>query len=183
MRDNLRQDRAIRAAFIQDYLGQPPGQRARPLGTLAALSSGLVASTSPQLPPSAAQGPNGTKPESRGKRFARWMDTDAITEQGDFLPYAAGLLTPLALQTLGVIRDGSVVGRGWGALMLPVVYKGRALPLVWPVHTGKKGPFPETLPIALVEQVQGGIPVGTSVVLLGEGACDGTGLQQTLAAG
>lgn len=77
--------------------------------------------------------------------------------------------------------DGSVVGRGCVALMLHVVYKGRALPLVWQVRQGTKGHFPEALHIALIEQVQKWIPVGALVVLLGDGEFDGFRLQQTLA--
>jgi len=36
--------------------------------------------------------PDGTKPESRVKRFARWLGNDDILEEGYFLPYAAILL-------------------------------------------------------------------------------------------
>ena len=43
-----------------------------------------------------------------------------------------------------------------------------------------KGHFPEELHIALVELMSGLIPAGTQVVLLGDGECDGTSLQQTL---
>lgn len=181
MSDNLRQYRAIRDAILQGYPGQPQGQRARHLVTLAALISGIVASKSAQLPKIASQVPNGTKPESRVKRFARWMDNDTITAQWYFIPYAEVLLTHLALQTLVLVMDGSVVGRGCVALMLHVVYKGRALPLAWQVRKGKKGHFPESMHIALVEQVQEWIPLGASVVLLGDGALDGIGLQHTLA--
>jgi Transposase DDE domain len=181
MSDNLRQYRAIRAALTQGYPGEPQGRCARHLATLAALISGIVASKSTQLPKIAAKVPDGTKPESRVKRFARWVDNDTITAQRYFLPYADLLLMHLALQTLVLVIDGSVVGRGCVALMLHVVYKGRALPLVWQGRTGKKGHFPEALHIALVEQVQAWIPVGASVVLLGAGECDGTGLPQTLA--
>jgi hypothetical protein len=56
------------------------------LTTLAALSSGIVASQSPPLPKVAAQVPNGAKPESRVKRFARWLDNARIVEEGYFLP-------------------------------------------------------------------------------------------------
>lgn len=76
--------------------------------------------------------------------------------------------------------DGSVVGRGCVALMMHVVYKGRALPLAWLVRQGKKGHFPEAWHIALVEQVQALLPAGAQVVWLGDGACDGTDLQHTL---
>jgi len=85
------------------------------------------------------------------------------------------------LQTLVLVIDGSVVGRGGVALMLHVVYTGRALPRAWRVRHGKKGHGPEDLPLALVEQGQELIPEGASVVLLGEGACDGVDLQHTLA--
>ena len=77
--------------------------------------------------------------------------------------------------------DGSVGGCGGIALMIHVVYKGRALPLCWMVRQGKKGHCAEDLHIALVEQVQEMVPPGASVGRLGDGAFDGTGLQQTLA--
>jgi hypothetical protein len=121
MRDNLRQYRAIRAALIQGYPGEPKGQCARHLGTLAALMSGIVASQSTPLPQVAAQVPDGTKPESRGKHFARYLHNDTVTEPRYFFPYADMFLTPLALQTVVVVMDGSVVGRGGVALMLHVL--------------------------------------------------------------
>src|SRR5215510_8731004 len=131
MRDNLRQYRAIRDALRQAYPGELQGQSARHLTTLAALISGIVASKSTQLPKVAAKVPNGTKPESRVKRFARWLDNARILEEVYFLPYAAILLHHLALQTVVLVMDGSGVGRGCTALMIHVVYKGRALPLSW----------------------------------------------------
>jgi hypothetical protein len=48
--------------------------------------SGSVASKSPQLPKVAAKVPTGTKPESRVKRFARWLDNARILEEVSFLP-------------------------------------------------------------------------------------------------
>ena len=92
MSDNLRQYRAIRDALIQGYPGEPKGQRARHLVTLAALISGIVASKSTQLPQVASHVPDGTKPESRVKRFSRWVANDSILEAVYFLPYANILL-------------------------------------------------------------------------------------------
>jgi hypothetical protein len=145
MSDNLRRYRAIRDALTQYYPGQPTGTVARHLTTLAALISGIVASKSPQLPHIATKSPDGTKPESRVKRFARWLDNDRILEELYFLPYAERLLTHLALETLVLVMDGSGVGRGCVALMMHVIYKGRALPLAWRVRQGPKGHFPEEL--------------------------------------
>jgi hypothetical protein len=180
MSDNLRQYRAIRDAILQGYPGQPQGQRARHLVTLAALISGIVASKRTQLPHIEVKVPDGTQAQSRVKRFARWLDNDTVTEEVYFLPYAEVLLAHLALHRLVLVIDGSMVGRGCVALMIHVVYKGRALPLAWLVRQGKKGHFPEDLHIALVKQVHKLIPLGASVVLLGDGEFDGTTLQQTL---
>lgn len=180
MSDNLRQYRAIWTALRQGYPGAPHGHCARHLATLAALISGIVASKSTQLPKMAAKVPDGTKPESRVKRFARWVSNDYITPERYFAPYAAVLLTHLAFQTLVLVIDGSVVGRGCVALMIHVVYKGRALPLAWVVRRGKKGHWPEALHIALIEQVHQLIPPGAQVVVLGDGEFDGIGLQHTL---
>jgi len=177
MSDNLRRYRAIRAALMQGYPCQPTGTIARHVTTLAALISGIVGSKSTQLPHIAAHVPDGTQPESRGKRFARWLKNDHITEEVYFVPFAERLLAHLALQTLVLVMDGSVVGRGCVALMLHIVYKGRALPLAWQVRKGKKGHFPEDLHIALVEQAHQLIPSGATVVLLGDGEFDGTRLQ------
>src|SRR5262249_39853604 len=180
MSDNLRRYRAIRDALIQCYPGQPSGTVVRHLLTLAALISGIVSSQSPQLPHIAAHVPNGTKPESRVKRFARWVDNAHILEEVYFLPYAEVLLRHLALQTLVLVMDGSGVGRGCTALMLHVVYKGRALPLAWRVRQAPKGHFPEDLHIAVVEVMGEVIPEGAKVVFLGDGEFDGTALQDTL---
>jgi hypothetical protein len=53
---------------------------------------------------------------------------------------------------------------------------------VWQVRKGKKGHCPEDLHSALVEQVHTLIPPGAQVVVLGDGAGDGTTLQQTVQA-
>jgi hypothetical protein len=177
--DNRRQYRAIRAARRQAYPGDLQGQDARHLTTLAALISGIVARQSTQLPPGAAKVPKGTKPESRVKRFARWLDNARILEEVSFLPYAEFLLAHFAFETLVLVMDGSVVGGGGAALRLHGVYQGRALPLAWRVRHGPKGPCPEDLHIVLVALGRACLPAGTSVVVLGDGECDGTTLQQT----
>src|SRR5882724_7464311 len=180
MSDNLRRYRAIREALTQGYPGELHGRGVQHLTTLAALISGIVGGKSTQLPHIATKVPDGTKPESRVKRFTRWLDNERILEEVYFLPYAALLLTHLALETLVVVMDGSVVGRGCMALMLHVVYKGRALPLAWRVRQSPKGHFPETLHIAIVELMREVIPEGATVVFLGDGEFDGTALQATL---
>jgi Transposase DDE domain len=79
-----------------------------------------------------------------------------------------------------LVMDGSGVGRGCCALMIHVIYKGRALPLAWVVRQCPKGHAPEALHIELVELVRELIPEGSTVVFLGDGEFDGTELQATL---
>ena len=93
MSDNLRRYRAICQALTQAYPVAPQGNLARHLTTLAALISGMVGSRSTQLPTIATKVPDGTTPESRVKRFARWLGNDDILEEVYFLPYAAILLS------------------------------------------------------------------------------------------
>src|SRR5438874_13571598 len=148
MSDNLRRYRAIRNALMHPYPTSPTGNFARHVQTLAALISGIVGSKSTQLPTIATKVPDGTKPESRVKRFARWVDNDRILEEMYFLPYAEILLLHLALETLVLVTDGSVVGHGCAALMIHVLYKVRTLPLAWRVRQGHKVHFPDVLHIA-----------------------------------
>ena len=89
MSDNLRRYRAIRHALAQGYPTSSQGNFARHLNTLAALISGIVGSKSSQLPHIATKVPDGTKPESRVKRFTRWLDHERILEEMSFVPSAA----------------------------------------------------------------------------------------------
>ena len=143
MSDNLRRYRAIHKALMQMHPGNPTGNQARHLQTLAGLISGIVGSRQVNLPAVAGKVPDGTKRDSRVKRFARWLRNDRIDQQVYFLPFAQALLAGLADQTLLLAMDGSEVGRGCLALMISVVYRKRALPLAWLVVKGTKGHFPE----------------------------------------
>ena len=121
MSDNLRRSRAKRHALAPCSPISPQGNVARHLNTLAALISGIVGSKSSHLPHIATQVPEGTKPESRVKRFARWLDNAHMLEEGYLRPSAEVLLRHLALQTVGLVMDGSGGGRGCTARMLHVV--------------------------------------------------------------
>ncbi len=180
MSDNLTRYRTIKDALKQLYPVEPTGNLARHLNVLAALISGIVGSQRTHLPSIASKVPDATKAESRVKRFARWIDNDAIGYETYFLPYAEALIASLALQTLVLIMDGSEVGRGCLALMLSLVYQQRALPLAWTVVKGSKGHFPEDSHLSLLHQVQALVPEEADVIFLGDGEFDGLRLQATV---
>lgn len=180
MSDNLKRYRAIKQAIKQLYPKEPQGNLARHLNTLAGLISGIVGSKSTNLPHIASKVPDGTEVNSRVKRFTRWVSNEGVETAIYFVPFAEALLASLADHPLGLIMDGSTVGRGCVALLVSVIYKKRALPLAWLVVTGRKGHFPETSHLTLVEQVRRLIPANAQVVFLGDGEFDGIDLQSTL---
>jgi len=144
------------------------------------LISGIVGSRRTNLPAIAGKVPDGTKKESRIKKFSRWIKNDRIEAEIYFLPYTDALLAGLAHRTLVLIMDSSEVGRKCLALMVNVVYKKRALPLAWIVVKGSKGHFPEEAHVQLLEQVHQIMPEGADVIVLGDGEFDGTTLQDTI---
>ena len=179
MSDNLRRYRAIRDALTQYYLAR---RQARSPGTDHP-GGAHQRHRGQQEHPSYHTSPR--SPQWHPPRQSRQTLCAVVRQRphpggGVLSALAEVLLRHLALQTLVLIMDGSSVGRGCTALMIHVVYKGRALPLAWRVRQAPKGHFPANLPIALVELISGLIPAGAQVVLLGDGECDGPRLQQTL---
>ena len=181
MTDTYRRYAAIKQALMQFFHPRPTGHREQHLNPLVALICGLTGGQRAQLSTIADHAPShGADQESVITRFRRWLKHDATTVDGWFLPVAKALLARLASQPLVLVMDGSVVGRGCVALMLSVVYQGRALPLAWVVVKGKKGHFPQQTHCALLEQLAPLIPAGAEVTLLGDGEFDGTALQAAL---
>ncbi len=181
MSDTYRRYAAIKQALMQFYQPRPTGHRERHLNTLVAMICGLTGGQRAHLATMADHAPSGTADqESVITRFRRWLKHDAQTVDGWFLPVAAALLATLAQQPLVLVIDGSVIGRGCVALMLSVVYQGRALPLAWVVVKGKKGHFPQATHCALLAQLQPLIPPDSDVTVLGDGEFDGTDFQALL---
>src|SRR4029450_10801717 len=155
MSDTYRRYGAIKRAIMQFYQPRLTGHREKHLNTLVALICGLAGGKHAHLSTIADHAPSdGAKQESVIDRFRRFLKHDRQTIDGWFLPVAKEVLQTLARQPIQLVMDGSVVGRGCIALMLSVVYHGRALPLCWLVVRGAKGHFPEGLPQEVSRQVQ-----------------------------
>lgn len=181
MSDTYRRYRAIKQAIMQFYHPRPTGHREKHLNTLAALICGLTGGKHAHLPTIADHAPsNGARQESIVDRFRRWLKNDRHTIDGWFLPVAEALLTTLATQPIQLVMDGSVAGRGCLALMVSVVYHGRALPLCWVVVSAPKGHFPQATHQTLLAQVEAIMPKDATVIFLGDGEFDGTDLQADL---
>ena len=182
MSDNRRRYRAIRDAIMQLYAAEPKGNTARHLQTLAAMVSGIVGSQRTNLPAIAGRVPDGSKRESRVKKYYRWLTNKRIGTELYFLPFADALLRSLAHSPLVLAMDGSEAGRGCLILMVSVIYRKRALPLAWTVIKGRKGHFSEEAHVELLERIHILVPQGCTVIFLGDGEFDGITLQATLEA-
>ena len=168
---------AIKAALRQVIAVVPDSHSEKHLNTLAALICGLVGAQHSQLPKLADHAPgHRAKRESRIERFERWLRQPKVSQATYFMPFARALLTALAAQPLVLIMDGSTVGRRCQALVLSVVYGGRALPLAWTVVAGPKGHFTEATHCDLLAQVQPWVPKAATVIFVGDGEFDGTTL-------
>lgn len=181
MSDTYRRYRAIKPAIMQFYHPRPMGHHEKHFNTLVALICGLVGGQKAHLSTIANHAPNhGADQESVIARFRRWLKHSSHTHQCWFLPVAKALLASLSQQPLLLVMDGSVVGRGCLALMVRVVYHGRALPLAWLVIKAKKGHFPQDTHCALLAHVQALLPPDADVTFLGDGEFDGIELQAAL---
>lgn len=181
MSDNVRRFRAIHKALLTYYPGAAKGNFARHLLTLAALITGIVGSRRSNLPEIAAKAPDRAKPESRIKRYSRFLQNDGVTYEGFFLPFLQELLAALAQRgPLVIVFDGSAIGRDCVVLMASVIYKKRALPLAWIVRRGGKGHFSAEVHLELFERLLALVPETADRVFLGDGEFDSTALQQAL---
>jgi hypothetical protein len=111
MSDNRRTYRAIKGAIRQLCPTEPRGNAARHLHTLAALISGIVGSRRTNLPAIAGNVPDGTKRESRVKKYYRWLTNERIGAELYFLPFVDALLESLAHLPLVLAIDGSELPR------------------------------------------------------------------------
>lgn len=165
--------RKLREGLKKFYPVEPIGNAARRLNTLTAFVYGIIQSGHVSLPEVARQLPNAGKEHSRIKQLTRWLANEHITFDIHFLPFIDVVLQSLVKQSLVLVIDGSAVGRGCVSLMVSMVYKGRALPLLWLTRKGKKGHFPEATHIELIQAVQQLIPASSDVIVLGDGEFDG----------
>jgi len=168
--------------FVQClYPGQLKGNLRRNMNTLSAMVTGIIIGKETQLPLIAVNVPEEIKVPSTEKRFKRLIINEKITEKTYFLPFIQSVLINMGLEEMILAIDGSLVGRGCICLMISLIYKGRALPLVFTVVKGNKGHLPEDTHIELVNKLRPLVPESTQkVIFLGDGEFDGTSLQKTL---
>jgi hypothetical protein len=181
MSDNRRVYRTIRQSLKQLFSQEPTGHFAQHMNTLAALVTGIVQGKSSQLPTIARKAPEKAKVESRVKKFSRWLQNERTEYETFYLPFAQEILARLAqIRPLVFLIDGSDVGHNCITLMISLVFRKRALPLVWLVVEGRKGHLPEMLHLELLAMLQMVLPEDYQAIFLGDGEFDGLEFQSAL---
>ena len=144
--------------------------------TLAMMIAGIVLSKKAQLSEMSTEIPVQAKDKSIEMRMRRWVKHDQLDEALIYLPFAQQILRALAHVPLVVVMDASQVGRNCMVLLVGVVYKKRALPLVWLVYPGKKGHTSAARHIQVLTKLKALLPQGTQVILLGDAEYDTTAM-------
>lgn len=139
---------------------------------LGMMVAGIVLGRKAQLSEMSLHIPHRAKPDSIAKRFSRLVKNEGVEVEPLFLPFAQQILAHLADKPLYLAMDGSQVGRGCMVLMVAVIYKQRAIPLVWLVYKGKKGHTTAQRHIEVLELVTPLLPEAAQVILLGDAEYD-----------
>jgi hypothetical protein len=127
----------------------------------------------------AREGDSHAQHASRLKQVKRWISSKWSDIESFFTPYILPLLSLIASEgSLILVIDGSETGRKCTTLMLSVIWKDHALPLMWLTKKGEKGHFPEDTHVELIQMTQKIIPAGSNVILLGDGEFDGARLRK-----
>jgi hypothetical protein len=140
--------------------------------------SGLIASQHVSLGKIADHQPGKIYSLSQVKKNERWLDNGLIDSETFFTPLIIKILHGIILQEkeLIFVIDGSVVGQACQTLMLSVLWKKKAIPVVWKTIQAPKGHFPESdhlLLLKLLEGILKSLPA-VGCVMLGDGEYDGS---------
>lgn len=171
--------------WLIKHQSQPvTGNALRRLDVLACLISALIRGGRASLQKIGEEMEDPTDLESRIKKAKRWLNNKWTDFDLHFTPYLIPILHSLSKRgELLLAIDGSGVGNECSALMISVIWRGRAIPVGWVVRQAPKGHFPEQMHVDLINQVaqlfeQVLVP-NCRVILLGDGEFDGIEVQKT----
>lgn len=176
MSDSVRRFRAISQALHSMYPEKPVGNLKRHLYTLSSMIAGIVANKKVHLSQIAQAHTDTTRVESRIMKYCRFTQNESVDMTRYFLPYIKELLSGLEQRALVLAIDTSAVGRNCLCLMISLIYKNRAIPLIWSVTDQKKGHLSQDIHLSLLEDLKELLPDDLAITLVGDGEFDGTQL-------
>jgi hypothetical protein len=115
---------------------------------------------------------------SRIRRLRRFLANPRVDVRAYYDELVRGALAAWAGQTLELILDTTTVAGRLVILRVSLVYRGRAVPLVWQVYARKSVSLPFKLYRAVLGHVRTLLPPGVKVVLLGDRGFRGEALMR-----
>ncbi len=131
MTDSIKIFRTIHNAFGKICKSSTSKRHNNALNTLVGFVCGIIQSKQVKLTNIAGEIQNGGAEESKVKCLQRWLKNERVNTESFYLPFIITLIKCLSKQRLMLAIDGSTTARGCMTLMISLIYKGRALPLVW----------------------------------------------------
>lgn len=156
--------------WIQRIRELRPEQRITQVRNFVWLLIGIHRSRSVNLSRIAGEIPGSAKLPSTVRRLSRFLDNSAIRVRAWYETIARQWLET-QFQHLGEIRlvvDGTKIGAGHQLLIVCLVYRKRAIPIAWTWVRHAKGHSTAQKQLALLSYVQGLIPCGAAVFLVGD---------------
>jgi len=171
-------EKSLRKMLGKKYMSFYELQRIK---VLSSMVSSIIFSGRTELQQMALANPESKQHSSKVKQYKRLVINEKVDLETYFFPYIIPLLECLSASGELVFSiDGSVAGRGCMCLMFSVIYKGKAIPVVWDVYKKKKGHLPEKEHRSLLEKLKKLVPEGCRVVITGDGEFDGCGWQSDI---
>jgi hypothetical protein len=177
LRNNNNIRKNIESGLKKLYGKELQGNCLRRFNSLVGIVSGLINSQHVSLSRIADYQEGNIQIMSQVRKSERWLRNEWIDSETFYAPFIVRVLGKIIeiQKELIVVIDGSVIGRGCQVLMLSVLWKGKAIPIVWKVVQSPKGHFPENDHIELMtalESILANLPKVRCVVL-GDGEYDG----------
>jgi hypothetical protein len=155
---------------LLELFGQPGQWRdRRHLQTLAWMVVGLIESSCVNLTAWVpfVQG-RARYAQSTQRRFARWVGNPRIDVHALYAPLLQQALTEWGKHTGYLALDTSLLWNQYCVIRLSLVYRGRAVPVVWEVVAHGSSSVPHTAYEALLDVVPPLLPPGVKVVFLAD---------------
>lgn len=145
-----------------------PHEDARRLRVFVWVVVGLLVEKTISLPLIALAIASTAKMASRTRRLRRFLANPHVCVRAYYDVLIRGALADWAGQTMYLVLDTTTVRGRLVILRVSLVYRGRAIPLVWQVYERKSVSLPIKLYREVLGHVRGLLPPGVTVVLLGD---------------
>jgi hypothetical protein len=168
--------------WFQRIMQMYPSLRITQQRNLAWMIAGIYQSRSVQLHRIAGKIPGTARLTSVVARLMRFVDNPAFRVRPLYEPVAREWLDFQA-QTTGricLVIDGTKVGSGHQLLMVAILFRRRAVPLVWTWMRCAKGHSSSGKQLALLAYARKWIPAGVPVVLVGDTEFEAGDVQRQL---